>query len=74
MLLNKNPEEVKKHIAQLDEECNMIKKNALQLAWYMRGSVSYQDVLNLSNKEREQINQIVESNLEITKKTDLPFF
>ena len=74
MLLNKKPEEVKKQIDQMDQDCHDIKKVALQLAWYMRGSVSYTDILNLSDKERQEINKLIESNLEITKKTELPFF
>lgn len=74
MLLNLNQEQIKKQIDKMEEDCNLIKKNSLQLAWYMRGSVSYEDVLNMSDMERKQINEIVEYNLEVTKKTELPFF
>ena len=74
MLLNLNPESIKKQIEQMDEYASAIKKNCLQLAWYMRGSVTYEDVLNMSDAERKHINSIVESNLEITKKSNLPFF
>ena len=74
MLLRLNPEEIKKQIEQMDEICDSIKKNCLQLSWYMRGSVSYQDVLNMNNKEREHINKIIEGNMEATKKSGLPFF
>jgi hypothetical protein len=40
----------------------------------MRGGVSYEDVLNMSVDERISINELVENNLEITKKSQLPFF
>jgi hypothetical protein len=40
----------------------------------MRGGVSYEDILNMSNQERIAINEIVEQNLETTKKSQLPFF
>jgi len=40
----------------------------------MRGGVQYTDVLNMSYEERVMINKLVESNLETTKKTQLPFF
>lgn len=40
----------------------------------MRGGVTYEDVLNMSFEERTAINELVESNLEITKKSNLPFF
>lgn len=44
------------------------------MSWYMRGGASYEDVLNMSSQERKLINELIESNLETTKKTQLPFF
>ena len=58
----------------MDEETKTIKKNALKFSWYMRGGVSYEDVLNMSELEREAISQIIDENLETTKKTQMPFF
>jgi hypothetical protein len=58
----------------MEKECTEIKKSALTLTWYMRGGVQYTDVLNMSHEERVMINKLVESNLETTKKTQLPFF
>jgi hypothetical protein len=58
----------------MEEECASIKKNALSMSWYMRGGVSYEDVLNMSSEEREEIKKIIDSNMEITKKSQLPFF
>ena len=51
-----------------------IKQVAQQLAWFMRGSMSYNDILNMSRTELENINKLIDSNLETTKKTKLPFF
>jgi len=59
---------------RLEEESTLIKKNALKYSWYMRGGVSYEDVLNMSESEREAISQIIDENLETTKKTQMPFF
>jgi len=58
----------------MEEECKAIKKNALQSSWYMRGGVSYEDVLNMSIQERDAISEIINENLETTKKTQMPFF
>lgn len=58
----------------MEKEVDAIKKGALQLTWYMRGGVSYTDVLNMSNFERRAISELVEKNLEVTKNTQLPFF
>jgi hypothetical protein len=40
----------------------------------MRGGASYEDILNMSTEERKHIASLIESNLEITKKSQLPFF
>lgn len=73
-LLRLGPEEVKKVIDSYEIQVNAIKKNALQLSWYMRGGVSYEDVLNMSVQERTAINEIIEQNLDTTKKSQMPFF
>ena len=74
MLLSLDPEGVKKLIDRYEKEVNQIKKSALQLSWYLRGGASYEDILNMSTQERIAINEIVESNLDTTKKTQMPFF
>ena len=58
----------------MEREGNDIKKNALKFSWYMRGGASYEDVLNMSPQERTALGEIIEENLEITKKSQLPFF
>ena len=40
----------------------------------MRGALTYEDVLNLSQDELKSVNEIIEENLETTKKTQMPFF
>jgi hypothetical protein len=40
----------------------------------MRGGISYNDAMHLSFDERTIINEIVNANLETTKKSGLPFF
>ena len=44
------------------------------MTWYMRGGVTYNEVMQMSADERSAINQIIKENLEITKKSKLPFF
>jgi hypothetical protein len=61
-------------IEDMEQECHTIKNGALKMSWYMRGGVSYEDVLNMSISERSAISKIIEDNLETTKNTKLPFF
>lgn len=58
----------------MEGEVKAIKSNALKMCWYMRGSLSYDDAMNLSPTDTELINSIIDNNLETTKKSGLPFF
>ena len=40
----------------------------------MRGGLSYEESMYLSTDEREMISKIIEENLEVTKKSGIPFF
>jgi len=73
-LLTSKPEQIQKLIEGMDKECRAIKKNAWRQAWYGRGALSYVDALNLSSEERNMVNEIIDENLETTKKTQMPFF
>ena len=58
----------------MDKEINDIRQEALKMAWYMRGGLSYDHAMQLSVQERKLINEIIKENLETTKKSGLPFF
>jgi len=58
----------------MDKESNNIRQEAIKVAWYMRGGVSYNQALQLSVVERTTINELIKENLDTTKKTGLPFF
>ena len=72
--MNLGHEGVQKLLDTMENDSNEIKTSALKLSWFMRGGVSYEDILNMSTYERTQLNEIVKSNLETTKKTNIPFF
>ena len=74
MLLNRSPEQVQKLIENYQKAIKNIKKNCMTMAWYMRGGMTYEDIMNMSEDERHQINELIENNLETTKKTQMPFF
>ena len=61
-------------VDQMDKETTDIRQEALKVAWYMRGGVSYDQALQLSISERTSISTLIKENLETTKKTGLPFF
>lgn len=58
----------------MQQEAKSIRQESLRLAWYMRGGISYDQVLMLSQSERVMISELAKENLETTKKTNLPYF
>lgn len=65
--------EILRESERLEKEARLIKKDCLKLCWYMRG-LSYTEVMHMSWEEREIIGEIIQDNLETTKKTGLNFF
>lgn len=63
-----------KMVDQMEKEVNDIRQEALKMAWFMRGGLSYEHALNLSSEERKIISGLIKENLETTKKSGLPFF
>jgi hypothetical protein len=58
----------------MDTEINEIRLEALRMAWYMRGGITYDQLLQSSILERKLIGQIIKDNMETTKKSGMPFF
>ena len=67
-------ENIEKYLEKLDKEAKAFKDEALRICWYMRGSISYNDAMFLSNTDIEIINKIIKDNMETTKNSGLPFF
>ena len=61
-------------VANYEREVKSIKNNILKMCWYMRGGVTYSELMDMSVTERNIIAKIVEENLETTKKSGLAFF
>ena len=61
-------------VDEMEQEADKIRQENLKLTWYMRGGVTYDQVMNMSVKERTMISAIAKENLETTKKSNLPFF
>lgn len=58
----------------MDKETQNIRLDVLKMCWYMRGGVTYDEAMQMSQAERSLINDIVKENMETTKKSGLPFF
>jgi hypothetical protein len=57
-----------------DKESKAFRDEALRMCWYMRGGLSYEDAMFLTQQERDIIGKIIKDNMETTQKSGLPFF
>jgi len=58
----------------METQTHNIRLDVLKLCWYMRGGVTYDEAMQMSQSERDIIDGIIKENLETTKKSGLPFF
>jgi len=61
-------------IESYDRQVKAIKEELLRMCWFMRGGVSYDEMMAMSTSEREIIAKIIKDNLDTAKKTGTPFF
>lgn len=57
-----------------DKESKAFREEALRMCWYMRGGLSYEDSMFLTQQERDIIGKIIKDNMETTQKSGMPFF
>ena len=67
-------EDIVKLLTSYEKESKALREEILRLCWFMRGGLTYDEAYMLSSEERDLIGKIIESNMETTKKSGLPFF
>lgn len=67
-------EEILALVERYEKQSRAIKEELLRLCWYMRGGLSYNEAMMLSASDKKVISKIINDNLEIAKKSGLPFF
>ena len=67
-------EGIVKMLSTFERESKALREEVLRLCWWMRGGLTYDEAYMLSPQEREIIGKIIESNMEATKKSGMPFF
>lgn len=67
-------EEIVLELKRYEKESKAIREELLRICWHMRGSISYDEAMLLSDEEHTLITKIINENMETTKKTGLPYF
>lgn len=66
--------EILAEVKVLEQESKQLKFELTKMCWHMRGGLTYEEAYYLGYEEREVIAKVIEENMEITKKTQLPYF
>jgi hypothetical protein len=61
-------------VDRMDQEADSIRQQSIKMSWYMRGGATYEDIMQMSFRERSFISDLIKDNLETTKNSKLPFF
>jgi hypothetical protein len=61
-------------IDRMDKEADSIRQQSVKMSWYMRGGATYNDIMQMSFRERSLVSELIKENLETTKTSKLPFF
>lgn len=66
--------EINELAKKLENEIKAIKEELVRMCWFMRGGLTLSEAYLTDYQDREVIAKLIESNLELTNKTKLPFF
>lgn len=58
----------------MNREVDKFKADLIKMTWFMRGGMTFSEIMLSSHKEREAISELIKHNMETTNKTRLPFF
>jgi hypothetical protein len=72
--LTSTNQEIQELVNEMEEESKAIKKELYKMAWFMRGSLTFEQAFQLGYEDRMIVGDIIKENLETTKETQLPFF
>ena len=67
-------DEITQLATTMEKEIRAIKDEIFKMCWFMRGGITLIEMYNTDYDDREVIAKLIESNLETTNKTKMPFF
>ena len=64
-----NPE-IERLLKDYEKNIAELKTVVAQICWYMRGGVNYSQLMEMSNRDFKYFNNVVEDNIELSKKNN----
>ncbi len=72
--MNLSNDDIVRLLEGYEKESKAYREESLRLCWYMRGGLTYDESMMLTQDERDIIGKIIKDNMETTKKSGMPFF
>ena len=67
-------DQIIEELDRMEKDSKALRDDILRICWYMRGSISYDEGMLLTQVDREIISKLIKDNMETTQKSGLPFF
>ena len=74
MLKSGDHELIQQTFNRLRSEAKGIISSIVQLCWYMRGSIQYHDMMQMSFAERDIVREFIDKHMEAIKKHPSPIY
>lgn len=74
MLKTGKQEDKIKMFEQLRREARSLVRSVIELIYYMRGAISYTEMMEMSYAEREVVSEFLEQRMEVEKKNPHPVY
>lgn len=68
------PDDIRRMFDQMNQERKRILTSIVQLVYFMRGSVQYKDMFEMTLVERESVGEFIEKRLEVESKKMYPTY
>ena len=73
-IVNWPVEQILEEVKSLEGQTKELRAELLKLCWFMRGSISLEEIFSMEPTDRFLIADLIKENMETTKKSGLPFF
>jgi hypothetical protein len=70
----RRPEDVSNYIRRLQREAQDIVKSVISLVYFMRGAISYTEMMQMSVPERHLISEFLDERFEVESKSPHPIY
>ena len=70
----RRPEDVSNYIRRLQREAQDIVKSVISLVYFMRGAISYSEMMQMSILERQLISEFLDERFEAESKSPHPVY